>query len=62
MGTVALKANILQHITAMSEAVFFEVFLDIRNAYNALDRERALDLLVAYGVGPRSVRILRTYW
>ena len=60
--TTALEAKLLQHLTAMREAVIFEVFLYIQKAYNALDRERALDLLVAYEVGPRMVRLLRAYW
>ena len=46
----------------MREAVLFKVFLDLRKAYAALDQERALDIITAYGVGPRTVRILRTYW
>ena len=37
-GTAALKAKLLQHLTAMMEAVLFELFLDIQKAYNALDR------------------------
>ena len=36
--------------------------MDIRKAYDALDHERALELLAAYGVGPRTVRLLQTYW
>ena len=31
------------------------IFLDLHNAYEALDRSR-------YGVGPRAFRILHTYW
>ena len=46
----------------MREAVLFEVFLDLRKAYDALDQERALYILTVYRVGPRTVRILRTYW
>ena len=47
---------------SMKEAVLFEIFLDIWKACNALDRERALDLLTAYGVCPRTVLLLWTYW
>ena len=61
-GTATLKAKLLQQLTDMRGAVIFEFFLDIHKSYNALDRERALDLLTAYGVGPRTVRLLRTYW
>ena len=46
----------------MREAVLFKVFLDIWEAYDNLYRERALELLTAYGVGPRKVRILWMYW
>ena len=60
--TVVLDDKLLQHLTSMMEAVLFEVFLDPWKAYDVLDRERALGLLTAYGVGPSTVRLLRTYW
>ena len=44
-GTATLKANLLQQLTAMREAVLFKVFLDLWKSYNALDQERALNLL-----------------
>ena len=46
----------------MRESVLFKVFLDIRKSYDALDREMDLELLAAYGFGPRKVRLLWTYW
>ena len=61
-GTAALESKLLQQLTSMREAVIFKVFLDIWKAYNTLDRERALDLLILYGVGLRTVQLLRTYW
>ena len=61
-GTTALKAKLLQQLTAMREAVLFEVFLDLRKACDALDWKRALEFIIAYGVGPRTVQLLRTYW
>ena len=42
MGTANFEAKLLQQLTAMREAVLFNLFLDIRKAYDALDRERAL--------------------
>ena len=44
------------------KAIIFKVFLDPHNSYNALDRYRFLELLAAYGVGPRTLQILQTYW
>ena len=60
-GTDTLEANLLQQLTAMREAVLFEVFLDLRKAYDALDRDRALNLLAAYEVSTSMVRIIQTY-
>ena len=61
-GTVSLDANLFPQLTAMREAVLFEVFLGIWKACDVLDRERSLDLLTAYGIGPRTVQLLRKYW
>ena len=46
----------------MSEAVLYEILLDLQKAYNYLDRERYMDILVGYGVVPQSIWILQTYW
>ena len=35
----------------MREEVIFKVFLDLRKAYDALERDRTPYLLTAYGVG-----------
>ena len=40
----------------------YVIFLDLRKAYDALDRSRCLDILEGYGVDPRSRRLLQTYW
>ena len=57
-----LEAKMLQQLTAIREAVLFEVFLDLRKAYDTFDQERTLDLLTTYKAGPMTVRLLRTYW
>ena len=47
---------------AMREGVLYEVFLDLQKAYDALDWDRCLKILAAYGVGPRVIRLLWKYW
>ena len=39
MGTASLKAKLIQHMTEMREEVLYEVFIDLRKVYKALDRE-----------------------
>ena len=60
--TASLEAKLLQQLTALREEVLYEIFLDLHKAYDALDRGRCLDILVAYGVRPRALRLLRCYW
>ena len=38
------------------------IFLDLHKTYDALDRSRLLEILEGYGVGPRSRKLLQTYW
>ena len=60
--TVALEAKLLQQLTAMREAVLFDVFLDLHKSSYALYWYRCLDIFVACGVVPRTLRLLCTYW
>ena len=61
-GTAILKAKLLNQLNAMREAVLQNILLDLQKAYDALDREWCLNILVVYGVGPWTLRILWTYW
>ena len=40
----------------------YGVFIDLRNAYNAMDRERCLEILKAYGVGPKMLKVMSYFW
>ena len=62
MDTTTLEAKLLQQLIAMKEAVLHEVFLDLQKVHSALDRDKCLNILAGYGVGSRTLRILRTYW
>ena len=49
MGTVTLNAKLLQQLIAMRDTVLRSIFLDLRKAYDDLDRDRCLDILAGYG-------------
>ena len=38
------------------------IFLDLRKAYNIVNREQLLDILEGYGVGPDVLGLLKFYW
>ena len=42
----------------LREEVLYEVFLDLWKAYNAMDHERCLEILVSYGFGPLMTHLL----
>ena len=44
-GTANHKAKLLQHIVALREEVLYVIFLDMRKAYDTLDRSRCLEIL-----------------
>ena len=62
MGNSYLKANLLQKIMEMREGVLYEVFLVLRKAYDTIDQDHCLKILVAYRIGLRMKRLLRRYW
>ena len=37
------------------------IFLDLRKAYDTVDRERLLEILEGYGVGPNILGLLKFY-
>ena len=38
------------------------VFLDLQKVYNSLYRDRCLNILSVYGMGPWTLWIFQTYW
>ena len=61
-GTATLEEKLPHQLIFMRETVLHSIFLDLRKAYHALDRDRCLYILEEYGVGPRTLYILQKYW
>ena len=61
-GTASLEAKFLRQLTSEREEVLYFFFLDLHKSYDALDRERYMEILVEYGFGPRMEIILWYYW
>ena len=61
-GTASFEAKLLWKLTSEREEVLYVFFLDLQKSYDALDRERYMEILVEYGFGPRMEIILWYYW
>ena len=61
-GTATSEVKLFEQVAALKEAVFHAILLGLHKAYNTLNRSRCLGILEGFGVGPRSLRLLRRYW
>jgi hypothetical protein len=61
-GTAILEAKLLMQIFACEANPLFQVFLDLTKAYDSLDRDRTMAILAAYGIGPRTCRLIQAIW
>ena len=61
-GTAIIKLNLAQELASIDQDPLLLVFLDLRKAYDTVDRERLLITLKGYGAGPHLCGLLETFW
>jgi exonuclease III len=61
-GTAIFEAKLFQQLAQIAQVPCFEIFLDLKKAYDTVDRERALEILEGYGVGECTLNLLRLFW
>jgi Reverse transcriptase (RNA-dependent DNA polymerase) len=61
-GTAIFEARLHHDRSIQQGKTLSQIFLDLSKAYDTLDRDRTIQLLQAYGVGPRLMRLLQTFW
>jgi hypothetical protein len=61
-GTAIIEAKLAQQLSYLELKPFYGVFLDLRKAFDVMDRERCILVLEGYGAGPRMIRFIRGFW
>jgi hypothetical protein len=61
-GTAIIEAKLKMSLAMRGIHPLFLVFLDLKKAYDTLDREQAIRILIGYGVGPNVIRIIENIW
>ena len=61
-SSATLEAKLDQQLAGLAREPLLQIFLDIRKAYNSLDRGRCLEVLIGYGMGPNLAHLLNSYW
>ena len=51
-----------QQLAHIEQTPFYGVFIDLKKAFDAMDRERCLLLLEGHGAGPNMRRLIRHFW
>ena len=61
-GTAVIKAKLTQQLAHIEQAPFYGVFIDLKKAFDTMDRERCLIILETNGVRPNMCRLIRHFW
>jgi hypothetical protein len=61
-GTAVMEAKLAQQLAHLEQVPFYGIFLDLKKAFDSMDRELCLLILGGYGVGPKMIRLIRNFW
>ena len=62
MVTVTLEAKLVQQLARTSQKPLFKVFLEVRKAYDPLDREQYMEILRGYSMEQNTAFLIAHHW
>jgi hypothetical protein len=62
MGTATIEAKLAQQLAWMGQEPLYQVFVNLRKAYDHLDQEQCLAIMTGYGVGPKLLHLQTKFW
>ncbi len=61
MRTATIEARLHQSLAWHNQCPLYQIYLDLKKAYNALDREQMLNILADYGVRPKMLALQKHF-
>ncbi len=61
-GTASIEAKLAQQLAWHDQCPLYEIYLDPKKAYDAINRGLMLKILEAYGVWPNLLRLQNLFW
>jgi hypothetical protein len=61
-GMATIEAKLAQQLAWVEQEPLYQIFFDLRKAYNHLNREKCLEIMTGYGVGPKLLRLKMQFW
>jgi hypothetical protein len=61
-GAAIMEVKLNQQLAWVDQAPLYQIYLDLKKAYNALDQMRCLEILAGYGVGPNVLHLQKHFW
>ena len=62
MGTATTEVKLAQQLAYIEKVPLYGVFIDLRKAHDSMDRGKCLEILKAYGVGPKILKVIGFFW
>jgi hypothetical protein len=56
-----IKTKLAQSLAWCNRFLLYQIYVDLKKAYDALDREQTLRILAAYGVRPRMLHLQKHF-
>ena len=61
-GTATLEVKLMASLSEHKGDTIFQVFLDLKKAFDSISRAKLMEIMNFYGVGERLMGIIKQYW
>ncbi len=62
IGMATVEAKLALQLAWVEQEPLYQVFVDLRKAYDHLNRAKCLVIMTGYGVGPKLLRLQEKFW